>query len=185
MGAGRARGESLSAAAVSGPVRATALAFVLALTSSTVAFAAKAGDRAGDLTLRDKNGKTVTLKSLRGKVVVLDFWASWCGPCKKELPALDKLARTYKDEGARVVVVAVNIDKERAKADRFLKTAGISALTSLYDPSGASAGTYDLPTMPTSFVIDGKGIIRHVHAGFTSGDEKSLQREVDALLRTL
>ena len=170
-------------------MRATALALVLVTGLMTVlagpARAAKTGDRAGDLSLRDKNGKTVTLRSLRGKVVVLDFWASWCGPCKKELPALDKLAKSFGQEGAKVVFVAVNIDKDRAKADRFTKAAGVSTLKLLYDPSGASAGTYDLPTMPTSFVIDGKGIIRNVHAGYSSGDEKSLQREVDALLRTL
>lgn len=162
-------------------IAVAALAAVLMLAAGT-ARATKPGDRASDFKLKDRAGKVVALRDLRGKIVVLDFWASWCGPCKKELPALDALAKEYAQTGSPVVVVAVNIDKDRAKADRTLKLLGLSSLTILFDPAGTSAGLYDLPSMPTSFVIDGKGIVRHVHAGYRPGDERGLRREIDALL---
>ena len=146
------------------------------------AFGAEAGDRAIDFTLKDMKGQSVKLSSLRGKVVVLDFWASWCVPCKKELPALDGLAKRYAAEKKDVVIVAVNIDKDRAKAQKFLANAKVSLRCAL-DPDGGVASRYDLPTMPTSFVIDKKGIIRHVHAGYSPGDENRLAKEIEALLK--
>src|SRR5262245_30695936 len=92
----------------------------LALHLSTPAFATQAGDRAIDFTPYALSGRPLKLSSLRGKVVVLDFCASWCVPCKKELPALDTLAKRLTAARKDVVILAVNIDKERAKAERFL-----------------------------------------------------------------
>src|SRR5689334_20144574 len=81
--------------------------------TSGVAQAVKPGDREIDFSLKDLNGKTVKLSSLKGKVVILDFWASWCVPCKKEIPNLDVLAAAYKTNKKDIVIIAVNIDKER------------------------------------------------------------------------
>lgn len=149
-----------------------------------VAEARKAGDRAPDFSLRDLRGRAVKLSALRGKVVVLDFWASWCAPCKKELPALDVLAKRWASEKKDVVVLTVNIDKDRANAEKFLRSAKISpAVRVALDPAGNAAGKYELPTMPTSFVLDKHGIVRHVHAGYRAGDERELADEVEALLR--
>jgi thiol-disulfide isomerase/thioredoxin len=148
------------------------------------AHAAKPGERAPDVVLPDLDGKEVKLAALRGSVVVLDFWASWCGPCKKELPALDALARRYAGEGKPVVILAVNIDRERRNAEKFLASARVSSLRVLLDPKGKGAAAYDLPTMPTSYVIDGEGIVRLVHAGYAPGDEKKLKAEIDRLLTT-
>lgn len=146
--------------------------------------AVEPGDRAPDFALKDLRGGTVKLSSLRGKVVVLDFWASWCTPCKKELPALDALAQRWAKEGRKdIVVVAVNIDNDRSNAEKFLRAAKISAsIRVLLDPGGSVAARYDLPTMPTSFVIDRKGIVRHVHAGYRAGDERRLAQEAESLL---
>jgi cytochrome c biogenesis protein CcmG, thiol:disulfide interchange protein DsbE len=178
----RAGGESL-AAVTRRTITMRWLVSSLVLAVAAPAFAAQAGDRAADFTLKDMQGKTVKLSSLRGKVVVLDFWASWCVPCKKELPALDSLARRYAATKKDVVVVTVNIDKDRAKAQRFLASAKVVSLRCALDPDGGVASRYDLPAMPTSFVIDKNGIVRHVHAGFTPGDEAKLAREIDALLK--
>jgi thiol-disulfide isomerase/thioredoxin len=152
----------------------------LALFVPAVAAAKKVGERAPDFTLRDLAGKPVRLSELRGSVVVVDFWASWCAPCKKELPALEVLQRRYREAGKKVVILTINIDKDRANAEKFLRSAKIKDLSVLLDKEGAVAGQYDLPTMPTSFVIDQKGIVRYVHAGYTGGDEKKVAQQIDA-----
>jgi thiol-disulfide isomerase/thioredoxin len=161
----------------------SSLALVALLATGAVAFAAsKAGGRAPEFALKDANGKEVKLTGLRGKVVLVDFWASWCKPCKKELPELDKLAKIYKTSGADVEIVAINIDTKRDNADKFLKGAKIASLTILFDPSSTSAEQYEPSTMPTSFLIDKKGIVKVVHEGYNSGDEKTVRREIDGLL---
>src|SRR5262245_56053134 len=101
---------------------AVAIGCLLVSVAGGAAFgAAKVGERAADFTLPALDGSQVKLSDLKGSVVVLDFWASWCVPCKKELPALDALARRYAGEGKPVVIVAVNVDKERANAVSLLK----------------------------------------------------------------
>jgi peroxiredoxin len=142
--------------------------------------AADKGDRAADFEAHALAGGTVRLSSLRGKVVLLDFWASWCEPCKKELPVLAKLASKLRPRG--VEIVAVNIDNKRENADAFLKSHGVQ-LRVLLDPDGKIASKYDPPTMPTSFVIDQQGTIRQVNAGYDDGDEVKIERQLLALLR--
>jgi peroxiredoxin len=160
------------------------LAFVVCFALAVpAAHAVKPGDRAPDFTLKTLDGTAVRLSSLKGQVVVLDFWASWCVPCKKELPALDGLARRWKDAGKAVTVIAVGIDKERGKAEKLLSGLKIANLTVLLDPDGKTPAAYDVPTMPSSYVIDAKGIIKHVHAGYSNGDERKIQSEVEALLK--
>src|SRR4051812_9039150 len=150
--------------------------------SSGVAFAGVGkGQKAPDFSLSTLAGGKLSLASLRGKVVVLDFWAQWCEPCKKELPELQKLSRDYAGKG--VVVLAVNLDKQRDNAARLAKQLGLSFDIPL-DPSGSVAGTYDLPKMPSSFVIDKKGVVRFVHEGFEgSGDVARFRSELDELTR--
>ena len=157
----------------------------LALVTASVAVAGAAfagvqkGQRAPEFSLPSLKGTTVTLGSMKGKVVLVDFWAQWCEPCKKELPQLDRLAKEYAAKG--VVIVAVNIDKQRENAERMVKQLGVS-LPVLLDPAGSVAGTYDLPKMPTSFVIDKKGIVRFVNEGFDGPkDVDRFKQELDEL----
>jgi peroxiredoxin len=156
--------------------------FVVALLSAGVAFAGvQKGQRAPEFSLPSLKGSTVVLSQLRGKVVLIDFWAQWCEPCKKELPQLDRLAKEYAGKG--VVVVAVNIDKQRDNAARMVKQLGVS-LDVLLDPAGSVAGSYDLPKMPTSFVVDKKGIIRYVNEGFDGPkDVERFKQELDELTK--
>jgi len=169
--------------------RRIVLSSLAACALTLVAFAAvavasgKTGNRAPDFSLSAVGGGTVKLSGLRGKVVLIDFWASWCKPCKKELPELDKLAKAYKDAGADVTILAINIDTKRENADKFLKTAKIKNLVVLYDASSTSAEQYEPPTMPTSYLVDKKGIIKAVHEGYVAGDEKKYKAEIDALLK--
>jgi peroxiredoxin len=159
------------------------LAAALALlAASTAAHATKVGDRAPDFSLPARGGGTVKLSSLKGSVVVLDFWASWCVPCKKELPALEALARKWSDAGAPVVVLAVGIDKERANGEKLLDALKISAVRALWDPDGKVPAAYDIPAMPTSLVIDARGLVKMVHQGYTAGDEKKLAAVVESLI---
>jgi peroxiredoxin len=136
------------------------------------------GQKAPDFNLPTLSGKSLNLASLKGKVVILDFWAQWCEPCKEELPQLEKLAKKL---GGDVVIVGVNIDKQRENAASLAKKLGLSFEVGL-DASGSVASTYDLPKMPTSFVLDKKGVVRFIHEGYEGeGDIKRFEDEVAQL----
>jgi peroxiredoxin len=140
------------------------------------------GDRASEFRgVKDARGKAVTLKAYRGKWVVVTFGASWCKPCKAELPAYEKLARKLAKKG--VVFIAINIDKDRAKGRAFMKEAGLKKMRAAYDPRGATADIYDPPTMPSTFVIGPRGLVRHVHEGFRDGDDDGLARTLAKLMK--
>ena len=154
------------------------LLLLLALASPAFAGVTK-GQRAPDFALSTLSGARMSLASLRGKVVVIDFWAQWCEPCKKELPQLDKLAKEF--AGKSVVILAVNLDKSKDNAQRLAQQLGLS-LPVLLDPAGSVAATYDLPKMPTSFLVDKKGIVRFVHEGFEgSADVDRFRSELNQL----
>jgi cytochrome c biogenesis protein CcmG/thiol:disulfide interchange protein DsbE len=145
----------------------------------------KAGDRAADLgRVVDRAGKKLSLKRWSDKVVVMTFGASWCAPCKRELPAYEKLAAAYAGKGAKVVFLAVNIDSEKAKATKFVEQAGLKHVVAGFDAGKTSVDAYDPSKMPTTFVLRG-GLVRHVHGGYADGDEKKLAGVVDAELAKL
>jgi cytochrome c biogenesis protein CcmG, thiol:disulfide interchange protein DsbE len=151
----------------------------LLLFASTAYAGIGKGQRAPDFTLPSMKGSRVSLSSLKGKVVLLDFWAHWCEPCKRELPELEKLHKQY----SNVVVLTVNIDKQRDNAEKLFKSLGLS-LEVLFDPAGSVAGQYEPPKMPSSYVIDKKGIVRYVHEGFDgSGDIARFKQELDELTK--
>ncbi len=153
---------------------------LLALSGSAFAGVGK-GQRAPDFSLPTLAGGRMSLSSLRGKVVLVDFWAQWCEPCKRELPQLDKLAREF--AGKDVVVLAVNLDKSQENAQRLAQQLGLT-LPVLLDSSGATAATYDLPKMPSSFIVDKKGVVRYVHEGFEgSGDDDRFRAELSELTK--
>ena len=122
------------------------------------------------------NGKKIDVASYRGRVLLLDVWASWCGPCKQELPMLDAMARRLKAQG--IDVLAVSVDQERANVDKFLKGHGKWALTIAHDPGGAIAERLQPDKMPTSYVIDRSGIVRYVNAGFVPDDAATIERRL-------
>lgn len=141
----------------------------LAPAASAPAFAAQYLDKPGRLSSQE----------LKGKVVYVDFWASWCGPCRASFPALDKLYGQHKDKG--FVVVGVNQDDRPEDARLFLARIPAS-FPLLADPEHRLAEDFAVKGMPSAILIDRKGIVRHVHRGFRAGDEKEIAARVEQLL---
>ncbi len=144
-----------------------------------VASAVEQGQAAPEIRLSDLSGKPVALSSFKGKVVLVDFFASWCAPCREELPVLEKLHKTYRDQG--LVVLGVNIDNELAAAQTFLKAVPVS-FTVLHDAEKKVAKVYAPPTMPSSYLIDRKGQIHYVHKGFRASDAAKIEAELKKML---
>lgn len=124
-------------------------------------------------------GLTVRLADYKGKVVLIDFWASWCPPCKTSFPALDALFRAYQEKGLEVL--AVNVDERPQDAAAFLD-AHPHRLTVLYDAKGMSPLAFGVKGMPSSFLIDRAGSIRFTHMGYSGNVDDSYRREIAQLL---
>ena len=141
---------------------------------------ASAGNQIGApvpaLKVESLSGKKIDVASYRGRVLLLDVWASWCGPCKQELPMLDAMARRLKAQG--IDVLAVSVDQERTNVDKFLKGHGHWALTIAHDPAGAIAERLQPDKMPTSYVVDRSGIVRYVNAGFVPDDAAAIEKRL-------
>lgn len=137
------------------------------------------GQVAPEIQLQDLSGKAVKLSSFQGKVVLVDFFASWCAPCREELPVLEKLHKTYHEQG--LVILGVNIDNEVSAARNFLKTLPVSFLV-LHDADKKVAKLYAPPTMPSSYLIDRKGHVHRVHKGFRASDAAKIEAELKKML---
>ena len=123
--------------------------------------------------------KNVSLKDFRGKVVYLDFWASWCVPCIKSFPWMDEIKQKYSEKGFEII--AINLDKDRAAADDFLKELNVS-FTIAFDESGDSAAQYKLKGMPTSYLIGRDGKVYASHIGFIDKDKVELEKAIVNLI---
>jgi thiol-disulfide isomerase/thioredoxin len=119
------------------------------------------------------------LDGFRGRVVYLDFWASWCGPCRQSFPWMQTMKRTYENQG--LTVVAVNLDTDRAAADRFLVQFH-PTFDVRFDPSGELAEVYKVQGMPSSVLIDRHGVARFMHVGFRPVDGAVYEAQVRELL---
>jgi thiol-disulfide isomerase/thioredoxin len=154
------------------------VATLLAGTIFTASAALKVGDTLPDLAGFNLEGKLPD--SLKGKVVIVDFWASWCAPCAKSFPVLDELQKKY---GNRLVIVAVSVDEKKAKMDNFLAKHSVS-FTVVRDADQKLVAVAEPATMPTSFVLDGDGKIRFLHNGFYGEDtRKEYISEIESLLK--
>jgi thiol-disulfide isomerase/thioredoxin len=155
------------------------LALLLLLPLSTFAGELRAGDTAPSFTLPAFDGRQVSLADLRGRVVCLDFWASWCATCRTALPALDALARRTPS----AAFVAIDVDMSRADADRFLaEHIPEPALTVLHDPEGAVLARYRAGGLPTLYLIDRDGVVRLAESGYSPDDVARIARALDALV---
>jgi thiol-disulfide isomerase/thioredoxin len=133
------------------------------------------------LTMKSLDGtQDISLAALKGKVVLLDIWASWCAPCKEEMPLLDDLAQRMKGDGLEVV--AVTIDEERAPAEAFLASRPSWSLTVAHDPQGRVPDQLKPPKMPTSYLIDRQGVLRAVQVGFQREDAVVLEKKLRELV---
>ncbi len=126
-------------------------------------------------------GKVIKLSHYKGKVVLLDFWASWCGPCKREFPFLVQLHHALKDQN--FTVIGINVDTDRSKAERFLAGQKVKPdFPIVFDGKGKIAERYQLQGMPTTILIDKNGVIRYRHTGFRDKDRAEVIRRVKELL---
>ena len=124
-------------------------------------------------------GESASLSSLRGKVVYLDFWASWCGPCRTSFPQLEQLRNELGSRGFEVY--AINVDEVEADALQFLSEVPVSYLV-VRDGEGATPEAYGILGMPTGYLIDRQGVVRHVHQGFKKRDGAKLRTKIIELL---
>ncbi len=139
------------------------------------------GKPAPAFTVDSANGHgKVTLASLKGKVVIVDFWATWCGPCKESFPKLQELYTKYQASG--VELVGISEDDENQGIAAFGQAHGSVKFPIGWDSGKSIAGQYKPPTMPTTFVVDKNGIVRFAHVGYHASDEAEMEKELKTLL---
>jgi thiol-disulfide isomerase/thioredoxin len=126
-----------------------------------------------------RQGDPVRLEDFLGQVVYLDFWASWCGPCRQSLPWMERLREEFGAAG--LVIIAVNVDETPADAVRFLRRFNVGYPV-IGDARGAIAALYDVRDMPSSYLIDRSGVVREVHRGFNRKDAARLRDVVAQLV---
>ncbi|MDT8405912.1 MAG: TlpA disulfide reductase family protein [Methylococcales bacterium] len=135
---------------------------------------------APDCKLRSLSGdQALSLNSLQGQVVYVDFWASWCPPCLKSFPFMNDLQQRYRDQG--LTVVAVNLDENLSDAQAFVEKQP-AAFPVWVDQDQSCAQAFKVKAMPSTYLIDASGVIRHVHAGFRLDEAETLQAQVELLL---
>ena len=141
----------------------------------------KSGDvgRALTLSAPDLEGHDVDVGARQGVVRVVDFWATWCEPCKESMPALDALARELGPRG--LAVYGISIDADGAQLQRYLAARPVS-FTVLWDRDAVRVSRFDVRFMPVTLLVDRAGVIRHVHQGWQKGRAEQQRREVEALL---
>jgi len=151
------------------------IAMVLALAAApALAKTTKTAPVAPAFTLPGLQGE-VTLESLRGKAVLVDFWASWCGPCRQSFPWMNGLQKRYGDKG--LAIVAVNLDKDRELASHFLAEVP-AAFTVAFDPSGKTAESYRVKALPTTFLVSPDGKLLLTHTGFDAKHASEFEAQI-------
>jgi len=159
----------------------TAIVVVLlgSLATAPASAGSKADDVLADYTLTSFDGKKMKLSSLKGEVVVVNFWASWCTPCRDELPLMNEWHDAWADRGGRVV--AISIDKDARKARRFAEQAKLSVDLYHDGPSGL-ASKLDLPSLPCTFLLDRNGKVVSVIRSSSDKELAKLQQTAESLL---
>ena len=156
--------------------------FAIAVSLLLAPFSASAvgpGDPAPPFALTNSTGETIDLARLRGRVVYVDFWASWCAPCKRSFPWMNALLERHGHEG--LSIVAINVDKRRSDADRFLRDVP-AAFTVLFDGQGSVPTAYDVKGMPSSYLVDRHGTVTLVEEGFHDERRAEIEARIRALL---
>lgn len=135
---------------------------------------------APDFTLKSLEGANLRLEEYRGQVVLINFWATWCGPCRQEMPILDRLHQRYEDTG--FTVLGVNVEGEAGPAQELVDKTKVT-FPVLIDDGQRVSELYDLEAMPSTYVLDRDGNLRYVHRGYKPGDEAKYVEVVKALIK--
>jgi len=160
-------------------IRSLLCALVCGALVATNAGAVDVGERAPSFALPTAAGDSVSLEHMRGRVVYVDFWASWCGPCRRSFPWMNEMQRRYGDKG--LSIVAINVDKKRADAARFLSEMSAEFIV-VYDAPGAIPAAYAVQGMPSSYLIDPGGNVVAVEQGFRDQSPAALEEKIRALI---
>jgi peroxiredoxin len=157
--------------------------FRVAAVVSTFAIASLVGasnSAAPGFTLPSRAGDTVSLDKLKGQVVMLNFWASWCGPCRQEMPLLEQMSKRYSSLG--FTLVGVNVDTDSKDAEAWLAKTPVS-FPILFDRESKVSKLYSVQAMPSTIFIDRKGNVRAMHRGYKPGDESEYLNQIRALVK--
>ncbi len=155
-------------------------ALLFILTAGSVASSGLAGKAAPDFVLKSATGENLRLSEYRGDVVMINFWATWCGPCRQEMPLLDELYSRYQRVGFSLL--GVNIDDDSQKAMAMVKELDVS-FPVLFDAQKKVSKLYEVEAMPVTILVDREGTVRHVHHGYKPGYEQQYLNEIRSLLR--
>ena len=136
--------------------------------------------QAPDFTLKSLEGSNLRLEEYRGQVVLINFWASWCGPCRQEMPLLDRLHHRYEDAG--FAVLGVNVEGDVTPAQKVVDKTKVT-FPVLIDEQQKVSELYSLEAMPSTVVIDRDGVVRYIHRGYKPGDEAKYVEVVKQLIR--
>ncbi|MDH3560616.1 MAG: TlpA family protein disulfide reductase [Gammaproteobacteria bacterium] len=151
----------------------------MVLLSSTVS-AGTVQAPAPDFTLKSDSGENLRLSEMRGEVVLINFWASWCGPCRQEMPILSELHDKYKAMG--FTVLGINVEENSSDARKLLKEMPVS-FPVLFDNDSSVSKQYDVAAMPSTVLVDRDGNMRYLHKGYKPGLEDTYVDQVRSLIR--
>ena len=135
---------------------------------------------APNFALPSRSGDTVSLEQLKGQVVMINFWASWCGPCREEMPLLDQMYKRYSPLG--FTLLGVNVEANSKDAEKLLAKVPVT-FPVLFDKENKVSKMYDVNAMPSTVFIDRKGNVRYLHRGYKAGDESEYLNQIRALLK--
>lgn len=136
--------------------------------------------KAPEFTLKSRSGKNLRLSEYRGQVVLINFWASWCGPCRQEMPLLEDLYKRYSKLG--FTILGVNVDTDSTKANQYLRDITVT-FPILYDTGNTVTKSYNVNAMPTTVIVDRSGNMRFLHQGYKPGYEKEYKKQVVQLIK--
>jgi peroxiredoxin len=148
--------------------------------ASSLASSTLEGQSAPDFVLKSSTGNNLRLSEYRGDVVMINFWATWCGPCRQEMPLLDDLYGRYERVG--FTLLGVNIDDDSRRAMKMIEELGVK-FPVLFDESKDVSKLYAVEAMPVTVLVDREGMVRHVHHGYKPGYEEKYLTEIRSLLR--
>jgi peroxiredoxin len=161
--------------------RNTIIALIFSvLTASSLASGGLEGQMAPDFALKSSDGRNLRLSEYRGNVVMINFWATWCGPCRQEMPLLDELYNRYERVGFNLL--GVNIDDDSSRAMRMVEELGVD-FPVLFDAQKEVSELYEVGAMPVTVIVDRQGMVRFVHHGYKPGYEDKYLDQIRTLLR--
>lgn len=150
---------------------------------STDSYAIEEGDECPAISGITFKGEEIDLSNYEGKVILVDFWASWCGPCRIAMPFMAEMYEKYKDNS--FVVIAINLDKKKKNAEHYLKKLDSKInFPIIWDKEAKYPEIFQIEAMPTSFLIDREGKIHYIHSGFTGADKEEYEEKIKSLIES-